>query len=36
VHVVSNKAGLTNTDPASPADYLTAIIGWVDQRLTDT
>jgi hypothetical protein len=36
VHVVSNKAGLTNTDPASPADYLTAIIGWVDQRLNDT
>jgi hypothetical protein len=35
VHVVTNKAGLTNTDPASPPDYLTTIIGWVDQRLTD-
>lgn len=36
VHVVGNKVGLTNTDPATPPDYLATIIGWVDQRLTDS
>lgn len=35
-HVVTNRVGALNTDPASPADYLTAIIQWVDQRLTDS
>jgi hypothetical protein len=35
VHVVTNKVGLTNTDPASPADYLTAIMIWVHARLAD-
>jgi hypothetical protein len=34
-HVVTNKGGLLNTDPASPADYLTAIMGWVHARLAD-
>jgi hypothetical protein len=33
-HVVTNKVGLVNTDPASPSDYLTAIMGWVHSRLT--
>ena len=36
VHVVTNKTGLVNTDPASPADYLAAIMGWVHARLADT
>lgn len=35
-HVVTNKAGLTNTDPQSPADYLGAIMDWVHARLVDT
>jgi hypothetical protein len=35
VHVVTTKAGLTNTDPASPANYLAAIIDWVHARLAD-
>jgi hypothetical protein len=34
-HVVTNKSGLTNSDPSTPADYLTAIIHWVDARLAD-
>ena len=34
-HVVSNKVGLLNTDPASPADYQTAIMDWVHLRLAD-
>jgi hypothetical protein len=33
-HVVTNKVGLTNTDPSTPADYLTAIMDWVRTRLT--
>jgi hypothetical protein len=32
---VTTRVGLTNTDPSTPADYLTAIITWVDQRLND-
>ena len=35
LHVVTTKAGLTNTDPASPADYLGAIMTWVHSRLAD-
>ncbi len=35
VHVVTNKGGLTNTDPSSPADYLTTITDWVHARLAD-
>ena len=34
-HVVSNKVGLLNTDPASPADYQSAIMDWVHLRLAD-
>ena len=33
LHVVTTHAGLTNSDPASPADYLAAITAWVDHRL---
>jgi hypothetical protein len=33
VHVITNKAGLTNTDPSTPADYLTGIMDWVHTRL---
>ena len=36
VHVVTNKTGLVNTDPASPADYVAAIMSWVHARLGDT
>lgn len=35
VHVVTNKPGLVNTDPSTPADYLTAIMDWVHARLQD-
>jgi hypothetical protein len=35
VHVVSNKSGLTNTDPASPADFQTAMMDWLRLRLAD-
>jgi hypothetical protein len=35
-HVVSNKVGLLNTDPASPADYQTAMMDWVHARLADS
>jgi hypothetical protein len=35
VHVVTNKAGLTNTDPSTPADYLTGMMDWVHARLAD-
>ncbi len=35
LHVVTTHAGLTNTDPASPADYLNASMIWVHNRLTD-
>jgi hypothetical protein len=35
VHVVTNKPGLVNTDPSTPADYLTAIMDWVHVRLQD-
>ena len=34
-HVITNKVGLTNTDPSTPADYLTAIMIWVHARLAD-
>jgi hypothetical protein len=36
VHVITNKVGLTNTDPSTPADYLTGIMTWVHSRLADT
>jgi hypothetical protein len=36
VHVVTNKAGLVNTDPSSPPDYMATIMGWVHARLADT
>ncbi len=36
LHVVTPHAGLTNTDPASPADYVGAALAWVDARLADT
>jgi hypothetical protein len=36
LHVVTTHAGLTNSDPASPSNYLVAIMTWVDQRLADT
>jgi hypothetical protein len=35
VHVTTTRAGLVNTDPASPADYLTAVMDWVHLRLAD-
>jgi hypothetical protein len=35
VHVVTNKSGLVNTDPQSPADYLTAVTDWIHTRLAD-
>lgn len=35
LHVVTPKAGLTNTDPASPADYNAAAMAWIDARLLD-
>jgi hypothetical protein len=35
LHVVTPHAGLTNTDPASPADYNGAAIAWIDARLLD-
>ncbi len=35
VHVVTNKAGLVNTDPSSSPDYLTTIMNWVHARLAD-
>jgi hypothetical protein len=35
LHQVTLQAGLVNTDPASPSDYLGAIMTWVDQRLHD-
>jgi hypothetical protein len=36
LHVVSTKVGLTNTDPLTPAAYLTGIMNWVHARLGDT
>jgi hypothetical protein len=36
LHVVTSRIHLTNTDPASPADYLSAIMTWVDARLKDS
>jgi hypothetical protein len=35
VHVTANRAGLTNTDPSSPADYVGAIVTWLHARLAD-
>lgn len=35
LHVVTPHDGLTNTDPASPADYNAAAIAWIDARLLD-
>jgi hypothetical protein len=35
LHVVTTHAGLTNSDPTSPPDYLAAIMTWVDARLAD-
>jgi hypothetical protein len=36
LHVVTPHAGLTNTDPSTPADYLNAVAAWVDARLADS
>jgi hypothetical protein len=36
LYVVTSRIHLTNTDPASPADYLAAIMTWVDARLRDS
>ncbi len=36
LHVVSTHAGLTNTDPASPANYVAAVVAWINTRLSDT
>jgi alpha-tubulin suppressor-like RCC1 family protein len=33
LHVVTTTAGLTNTDPASPTDYMGAVVQWVADRL---
>jgi len=33
LHQVTIYGGLTNTNPAAPSDYLTAIMSWVDARL---
>ncbi len=35
LHVVTTRLGLTNTDPSTPADYLTGIMDWVHARLAD-
>jgi hypothetical protein len=35
LHVVTTRNALTNTDPASPADYNSAIMNWVHARLSD-
>jgi hypothetical protein len=35
LHVVTTHAGLTNTDPAGPANYLAAVVAWVNARLAD-
>jgi hypothetical protein len=35
LHVVTPHAGLTNTDPSTPADYVGAVVSWVDARLAD-
>jgi hypothetical protein len=35
LHVVTTRVGLTNTDPSTPAAYLTAIMNWVHARLAD-
>ena len=35
VHVVTPKNGLVNTDPASPADYNSAVMDWIRARLAD-
>lgn len=32
-HVVTTRAGAVNTDPSSPADYQSAILGWVQALL---
>ena len=34
-HVVTNKDGGVNTDPAEAADYLATIMDWVHARLGD-
>jgi hypothetical protein len=36
LHVVTTRSGLTNTDPSTPAAYLTGIVNWVHARLADT
>jgi alpha-tubulin suppressor-like RCC1 family protein len=33
LHIVTTATGVANTDPASPASYVTAIMSWVNQRL---
>ena len=34
-HVVLTRAGILNTDPATPADYMGAVVDWVHARLAD-
>ncbi len=34
-HVVTTRASVLNTDPASPADYIGAVVDWVHARLAD-
>ncbi len=36
LHVVTLYAGLANSDPASPSNYLPAIMTWVDLRLASS
>jgi len=35
LHVVTSRIHLTNTDPTTPADYLSGIMDWVHARLAD-
>jgi hypothetical protein len=35
-HVVTTRPNARNTDPSTPADYLTAMMAWVHARLADT
>ena len=35
LHVVTPHVGLTNSEPASPSDYLATIMTWVHLRLAD-
>ena len=35
VHVVTSKPNAVNTDPQTPADFLTVITDWIHARLAD-